>query len=657
MKKLLILLSVWLFCLFGQAQAPDSLSLRETSGLSEQPSKERALGSFSKSEKKNQIHPESGKANYLDYKIISHLRDTVVLDTTLNIQKDRRMNFLRKDLFGKLAFHNQGQVMNLLTQDFETAEILPSMGADAKHLNYLQKEDIHYFQMPTPASQFSYRSGVEQGQFLDSWLSFNTHKRLNISLAYKGMRSLGNYRNSLSSHVNFRTTVSYLSKNRRYLLNAHITSQKLDNQENGGLTETSLALFKEKDPEFSDRGKLDVNLENANSVLMGKRYYLDHSYQLNSVRDSLPKKMSDLRLGHEFCYETKQFSFYSEATEIFGTYLKNSTADKTARKTMRNRIYLDFTSPYVAGTFRVFSTYDTYYQGYNNLVYTNSQTLDNSLEGKMLSGGLTWKTNTRDFSFLTDAKTSFAGDLQGNHLSVRAVYKKTEKNRFSATMSLGSKAPNFNQLLFQSNYVEYNWQQNFKNTLTRNLALEMDGSWLFAMLSFSQLKNYTYFNADEQPKPIQHSSAVNFMRFKMQKTFQFRKFSWDHTLLFQKVPQGGEVFNVPEFVGRTSIYFSGSFFKKKSLYLQTGITANYFSPYRANRYHPVLGEFVLQNETKIGGTPLIDFFINGQIRRTRLFFKAENLLSAIDQTPSFASPDQPYRDFTIRFGLVWNFFN
>ena len=213
-----------------------------------------------------QVHPESGKANYLDYKSITHRKDTVLLDTTLSIQKDYKMNFLRKDLFGWQPLQNQGQVMNPLSYNFVGTDLLPQMGARAKHQNYYQVEDIRSYSVPTPSSQFSYRSGLEQGQFLDSWLTFNSHKRLNVAIAYKGLRSLGSYRNSLSSHVNFRATLSYQSKNQRYQLNAHMSSQNLENQENGGLTPTSLGLFDSNDSEFSDRGRLDVNLENAKSV-------------------------------------------------------------------------------------------------------------------------------------------------------------------------------------------------------------------------------------------------------------------------------------------------------------------------------------------------------------------------------------------------------
>ena len=75
-------------------------------------------------------------------------------------------------------------------------------------------------------------------------------------------------------------------------------------------------------------------------------------------------------------------------------------------------------------------------------------------------------------------------------------------------------------------------------------------------------------------------------------------------------------------------------------------------------YHPLLSEFYVQNREELGGFPLIDFFINARVRQTRIYLKAEHLNTIWDKEYNFYSaPNYPYRDFVIRFGLVWNFFS
>ncbi|MBT7425743.1 MAG: hypothetical protein HN779_06800, partial [Flavobacterium sp.] len=46
----------------------------------------------------------SAKTTYTDYKVFSFLKETTYIDTTLNIKKHYKFNFLRKDNFGLLPF-------------------------------------------------------------------------------------------------------------------------------------------------------------------------------------------------------------------------------------------------------------------------------------------------------------------------------------------------------------------------------------------------------------------------------------------------------------------------------------------------------------------------------------------------------------------------
>lgn len=604
------------------------------------------------------VNPESGKANYLDYKIIGHLNDTVLIDTTLSIQKNYKYNYLRKDLFGLHSLENQGQVFTELTYDFNNESFAPKMGANAKHITYYQVEDIKYYRFPTPASEFMYKTGLEQGQVLDSRLAINIHDRLNFSLAYRGLRSLGSYRNSLSSHKNFRGTLTYKSKSDRYNIKFHLANQTIENQENGGLTSDALETFESNDPEFEDRGRLDVNIEDATSTLIGKRYYFDHNLKLFKDYDSIPKKMTNLKVGHVLNYETKQYLF--KATDnngYFGTSFTALTDDKTSHKSMDNKIYLDFASPFVLGKFNIYAKYAHFFQGYKNVVITNSQTIPSYIKGNYISAGARWNASIKNIYFDASAATIVTGDITGSQLSGRASFKNKKNIELAASLVLKSNAPDFTYNFFQSNFLNYNWKNDFKNTNTRVLSFEANTKWINASAAVTQIENYLYFNADAQATPTQYDATVNYLKVKANNEIKVGHFALNTTALYQKVTDGSSVFRVPELVGRSTFYFSKYLFKKKSLYLQTGITANYFSAYKANKYNAVVGDFSVQNDTEIGGDPIFDLFVNGQIRRTRIFIQADNILSKFNKTIYYSAPNVPYRDFVIRFGIVWNFFN
>ena len=87
--------------------------------------------------------------------VFSFLKDTSFVDTTLNINKHYRFNFLRKDNFGLLPFHNIGQTFNRLTYDYNLINTAPDIGFTAKQFSFKNIEDISYYEVPTPTSETS----------------------------------------------------------------------------------------------------------------------------------------------------------------------------------------------------------------------------------------------------------------------------------------------------------------------------------------------------------------------------------------------------------------------------------------------------------------------------------------------------------------------
>ncbi len=609
--------------------------------------------------KKSIIVKLDGKTSYKDYRVISFKKDTTYIDTTLTILKEYTYNFLRKDNFELLAFHNQGQTFNNLGYDFTHQNSLPLIGMNAKHFNYLSKEDINYYKVPTPTTEILYRTGLQQGQVLETLFTLNFSERFNVGIFYKGLRSLGNYRRSLSSQGNFRTVFSYQTKNSRYAIRGHIAMQDLTNQENGGLTITSLDLFTNDNPNFSDRGRLDVNLEGTETTLEGNRFYMEHDYKLFSSKNPLNNNFTNLKLGHAFTNESKSYEFTESTlnTGFFGN--ANVTSGFTERvesKYIDNQLFLEFNSKYVLGTFRVHTGLTNYNYGYSGVLNSTINTItDPKIKGSAVSFGGNWNAVIKNFQLNTDVSiTPGSGRISGSNFYTEAIYKKDSLTSFKGSISINSKSPNFNAMLYQSAYNEYNWQNDaFKNSNTRNIAFGLQSKLINLNTSITNIENYTYF--DDNSKPQQSGENVTYFKVKANNEFKFGKFALNNTILYQKVSSGQDVFRVPDFVTRNTLYYSDFLFEGNPLFLQTGITFNYFSKYKANAFNPLLNEFTIQNTTEIG-YPTFDVFINAQIRRTRIYLKADNISSMFLKKNYFSAPNYPYRDFVIRFGLVWNWF-
>lgn len=604
----------------------------------------------------------SDKTHFTDYKIISYKNDSTYIDTTLGISKYYKINYIHKDNFEYQEFENMAQPFTTLSKSFNKVSLYPDIGANAKHFNYSEAEDINYYQVPTPTTILAYRSGIQQGQYLDAFFTFNYTKQFNASIAYKGLRSLGDYRHALSDHSNMRITMNYHTKDKRYDIKMHVVAQDLTNEENGGLTAISIKNFESGDPNFKDRARLETNFTDAENTLRGNRYYFDHTYKLWQKKDSVEtRKLSNLTIGHTFNYEIKHYEFGQKTpSRIFGPIFKPEISDNASLTKLYNELYIDFTSPYLLGTFKVNVNNYNYNYSYKNMLISDDQIIHSGIKGNIMAAGAEWQTDMKKFNLHAKGSTIFSGNLNGNYLTADATYSLDSITSFSAGIISNTKSPDFNFLLFQSDYKEYNWQTAFKNQSINTLFFNIiSDKWLNASAELTTISSYSYFEKDEdsgQAVPKQYESSVNFMKIKLAKEFRLGKFALDNTFIFQNVSEGNEVFRVPQFVTRNSLYFFDHLFKGDPLFLQTGITFKYFSSYYMNDYNPLLSEFSIQNDQKYGGYPMFDFFINAEISRVRFYLLFEHINASFTGYNYYSAPGYPYRDFKFRVGLVWNFF-
>ncbi|MBM1105711.1 putative porin [Aurantibacter crassamenti] len=605
-----------------------------------------------------------------DYKIISHARDTTFLDTTLTIQKEYKYNYLRKDLFELMPFANIGQPYNKLGVDFERTNMFPQIGAKGRHYNYFETEDITYYNVPTPVSDLFFKTTLEQGQLLDALLTFNTSPRLNFSIAYKGFRSLGKYQYNQAQSGNFRTTFNYETKNRRYSLRGHVVAQDIEAEENGGIN-SKVEQFESGNTEFSDRKRIDILFADVSNKILGKRYYWDHQYKLvRKTKDSSRTEKTSLALGHVFNYETRYYQFDDAVqNEYFGSAFLEAISDRARLKTMNNEFNVKFSNATLGMLEGSLSLYNYNYY-FNSKLITEDQVIQNQLKGEEVILGAKYRNQIGGFKLNAEVKYTLSGQLTNNIMKATAQYQLNENNKIKATVHASARMPDFNFLLYQSEYANYNWQNTevFENEKINGIQLDLESTF-FGNLSidYSTVDNYSYFGVDQNEieegfeqsaiKPFQENNVLNHTKVKYSKEFRLGGFALNNTVMYQNVSQANQVLNLPQLVTRNTLYFSSNVFKK-AMYLQTGITLKYFTAYTMDSYNPVLGEFYIQNNEKLGDFPMLDFFINARVQQTRIYLKAEHFNSSFGETNKFyAAPNYPYRDFVIRFGVVWNFFS
>ena len=608
------------------------------------------------------------EATYDMYQIVTLERDTTFIDTTQSIRKAYSHNYLRKDNFGLLSFPNIGQSYNTLQYGLNGFSPYPNFGFMAKQFNYMKAEEVRYANVATPVTELFFKSTIQRGQLADSYFSLNVSPRLNFSISYKALRSEGRYFNQEAKSGNFKFTTSYNSKNGRYVANGHYTSQKFQNDENGGISNVN--DFTSGDSSFNNRERIGVFLEDANSEFRSGRFFVDQTFRINAKKGA-----NNLYVTEQFNYEEMYYTYTQQtiASNVGGTlvnrfgesFVTSGIDDNTEYNRMYNKLGLVYENM-LLGSFTFFADdlRSNYY--YNNILYLDGgNTIQNLLSQRIntVGGQYNYRKGKWNGKFLYSKSLS---DQNLSNLDASAVYDLNDENQISFRYQNMNKLPNNNYNLFQSSYKKYNWSNDFVNEKINSISVNADTKWVSLSVQLNTINDHLYFadvtSAAERKDsmqivaPAQYGKSINYASLKLSREFVVGKWALDNTLLFQKVDQSDAILNVPEFVTRNTLYYTNYLFKKK-LFFQTGIELNYFTSYYGNTYNPVIGEFFVQDRAKIGNAPLLDYFVNVKIQRTRLYLKAEHFNSLFSKNNYFSDPNNPYRDFLIRFGLVWNFFN
>lgn len=591
------------------------------------------------------------------YQRITLKGDTTALDTTLGIHKLNKFNYLRRDDLALLPFANVGQAHNRLSLQMPAFSYVPAFAAGARRETQLSASDIDYFRVPTPLTELYFKTAFVQGQQLDAFFTTNVSEGLNISLAYKGVRSLGQYQHILTSTGDFRGTIYYVSPGKHYQLKAHLVNQELLNQENGGLTESALLLYTSADPEFDDRGRLDVNFENAQNVLHNAGYYAQQEYVFdpNNTRNLLHS------IGLETAHVAKSYLYTQKAAfEGFGEAYK---ADNLYTKaTGFNTRIKAFAQLNLASGFQVtpFVSHLKLRYGYDRILDLNSGVIPSEISNSFLVSGLEGKGLWHTWQIKGSYSQGFGGGSGFNQMDFGL--QKSFGNGFSVASQLmrDTRPVAVNLRLNQSDYKAYNWFNSFAPVTTQRVNVQLRMPYLGVLkASYTEIEDYAYFGLDENgllPRPVQYDQQVQHLNIHHDQTWRLGAWGYQSEVIYQNVLSGASVLPVPELLTRQTLFFEDEWFKKAAK-IQTGVRLKYFTAFNLPAYDPVLAEFYVQNAETLGAFPLVDFFFQTKIRQTRLFLIYEHMNQLFQgENNHFSAPGIPYRDASLRFGLVWNFF-
>ncbi|MEP6927586.1 MAG: putative porin [Ginsengibacter sp.] len=563
-------------------------------------------------------------------------------------------------------------------------------------------ENTRFFKTTKAFTQLTYLLASGKEQVVNVLHTQNIKPNWNAGIDYRLISSPGFFQTQNTNNNNYRFFSNYQGKKKRYAAFVVLLGNKINSSENGGIQNDSFLL----DPNRKKRFAIPVSLGGdvqqsfnafSTKINTGNLYsnftaFFRQSYDFGikdsiSINDSTKEYLfyPKFRFQHTLNYSSYTYRFKDTLSNvIYGIadsaifhqrynltlnpvsglnfwlqdkwkFVSNDFSIKQFPETKNPGQFIEAglrlenfsgnfsSSPRPRYPIQVFPAPPTKKNFYNVVLHgeyrnkTRNRKWDALLKGEFYATGL----NAADYSAYATL-TRFLNTKLGN---VQVTFQNV--NRTPSYIFAGASAFNLD-----SNLVTK------KENTTIISAVANNPRFILIARNIS-ITNYSYFKNYYQTD--QFNGLVNITQFVASTKNKIVGHLNLYSDFIVQQTAGNNPIRVPLFFTRQRLAFEGTFFK--NLNLSTGIDVKYNTPYKANNYSPVMGQFFPQDTTTISNIPQLDAYFNFRIKSFTGLVKIENL-NTVDVSHgfgftnnNFAAPDYPTPGFLFRIGVQWRFVN
>ena len=540
-------------------------------------------------------------------------------------------------------------------------------------------EETKLYKTTGPFSMIGYQLASGKEQMIQALHTQNPRPNINVGFEYRLISAPGFFVTQNTNHNNVRIFNNYQGKRKRYNGTLVYLSNAIKASENGGITSDALLL----DPNKKARFSIPVNLGGAlpyepnpfqASVKTGNNYkekifFLRQSYDLGkrdsvAVNDSTKEYLfyPKLRLQHTFTASTNTYLFKDAVADSI--LYKNWYGINFPKRSDTFQLYEKWQS--ITNDFSLIQFPDTKNSAQFFLAGASLQMLKANLKtgnynfyNILLHGEYRNRTRNKLWDVLLKGEYYLNGLYSGDYSAQGSIGRFLNKKLGDVNFYFSNvnRTPSFifdNRSSF--NLVNVN---NYKKENITSFGATATNPFIKFGFNNYLLTNYSYFKNYYQTD--QYNNPINILQFFASKKIKLKKnlfYYADATL--QQTDKAAPI-KLPFLFTRSRIAYEGSLFK--NLRLSTGLEIRYYTPYKANNYSPLLGQFSPQDTAVIRNRPDVAAFLNFRIKGFSAFLRAENLNTVnfsngfgfVDN--NFAAPHYPTQGMIIRFGIRWWFVN
>jgi len=516
-------------------------------------------------------------------------------------------------------------------------------GFHAYDLYFNASDSMKYYDTKSPYTQMNAFWGGGNRNMLDLAFARNVNPRWNVGFNLNTIRARKTLNpnardDNLSDNNSYSFHTNYRSENEKYFLLANFSRMKHKVNEQGGIVP----------PEFDENSILfayedaKVWLRNSRASDLRQEIHLYHEYEL----------VKGWQVYHIFDRKKQEVSFFTNLNTSDSLFFVNFNPERfNNQDTTRN--LNTFTELRNEAGFKgdigpLF--YNAFIRFRSGSMRSPTFDMPNRFNELFLGGALRGEINEQ-WRFEAEGEYLLPGAfrVQGLFISpwleasyTKALYKPTSM-----------------QMMYFGNH--HQWTNNFSNIgmdqVKGMVKLDFSNFALRPNVTINRINNFVYFNEEQQAT---QASGDAFMLIPgIKSVFNFRKKLFWESEVYYTILSGAsaENFRIPDWVINSRIYFDSPLFNE-NLFIQIGLEGRYRGDNFAMDYNPAMQQFFLQNEFNVFAYPVVDFFLNARINRTRILLRFNHLnINMMEQPGYFVTPFYTGLRRVLDIGISWPLFD
>ena len=554
---------------------------------------------------------------------------------------------------------------------------------NAYHLFRQDPSQQLYYNSKLPCTVLSYSKqggGLQTNDHLKINFFGNFNRQIGIGSALDYVYARGEYPESAAKPLKW-TSYAYYDGD-RYKAYINYNLSKLANQESGGIEDRGYILSPDEyKSNFTDPKNMPTRLGDTWNSTDLRQLHFQHSYSLGKWEER--SNPEDTTVWDEFVPIATIFHNF-DIESMDHLFRMDKGAELTTPGFFGNQGYYSDLTTADSSAYRDFSTYAgirinegfsrlsqfslSAFLGFEHQHYTLRQdTADYSFiphqhySNTLWAGGQLSRQQSSFLTFNATLRTALSGnksgdfELQGRaQLNIPFGHYDLESHQWSDSIlvSAGVTSTNTDVPYLYEHYFSnhFRWSNKFDKEQHQRLfgRISYPRTHSSAEVGIEHINNYHYFGSDCLPH--QYDKQIDIFSLKLNQSLRAGQWlQWDNSVLIQTSTED-DVLALPTVSVESDLSFK--FRIAKTLAVQAGVTGYYYSKYYAPTYQPATQQFCNQHDIKCGNYPLLNGYVNCNLKRIKFFMTVHNMLENSITNDIFIMPYYPTSFRRIEYGLI-----